>query len=130
MTPFINTQKQRRGLSRLYHASRYSLSGLRYGWQEAAFRLEAGISLVLIPTAFWIGQTWSETALLLLSLGLVMVTELLNTAVETVIDRTGMEWHALSEKAKDLGSAATLIALMVSGTIWATAIWHSLNSST
>ena len=128
MPPFINAQKQRRGISRLWHASRYSLSGLRNGWQEAAFRLETSICFILVPAAFWIGETWSETALLILSLGLVLITELLNTGLETVIDRISMEWHILSKKAKDLGSAATLIALIVCGSIWIMAICHHLNN--
>lgn len=122
--PFVNLQKKRRGLARLAHAARHSWCGLRYGWLEAAFRLEAGLGAVLAPAAFWIGGNWVETALLLCCLALVLVTELLNTAIESTVDRIGPQWHALSKKAKDVGSAATLLALVACGGVWAAAIWH------
>ena len=119
----VNAQKLRSGLSRIWHAFGYSLAGLRAGWGETAFRQEALAALVLIPTAFWLGQTWVETALLTASVVLVMVVELLNTGIETAIDRIGPEWHNLSKRAKDMGSAAVLLSLLVWAGIWLAALW-------
>lgn len=121
-----NPQKDRKGLSRVWHATGYSLAGLRAGWGETAFRQEAMASLVLLPAAFWLGQTWVETALLAASVVCVMVVELLNTAVETAIDRIGPEWHDLSKRAKDMGSAAVLLSLLLCLGIWAAALYHRL----
>jgi diacylglycerol kinase (ATP) len=119
----VNAQKQRSGLSRIWHAFGYSIAGLRAGWGETAFRQEALAALVLIPTAFWLGRTWVETALLAASVVLVMVVELLNTGIETAIDRIGPEWHDLSKRAKDMGSAAVLLSLLVCAGIWLAALW-------
>lgn len=80
--------------------------------------------MVLIPTAFWLGKTWVETALLAASVVIVMVVELLNTAIETAIDRVGPEWHDLSKRAKDMGSAAVLLSLLVCAGVWAAALYH------
>ncbi|MFT4192663.1 MAG: diacylglycerol kinase [Comamonas sp.] len=119
---FVNKQKRRRGWSRLWHAAGYSLQGLRAGWQESAFRLEATLGLLLVPLALWLAHSWVETALLLGSVLLVLIVELLNSAIETVVDRVGPEWHQLSKKAKDMGSAATLLALLLLLGIWGAAI--------
>jgi len=119
-----NAQKQRTGLSRMWHALGYSLAGLRAGWGETAFRQEALASLVMLPLAFWLGQSWVEVALLAGSVLLVMVVELLNTGIETAIDRIGPEWHDLSKRAKDMGSAAVLLSLLLCAGVWAAAIWH------
>ena len=121
-TAVVNPQKDRKGLNRVLHAAGYSLAGLRAGWGETAFRQEAIASFLLLPAAFWLGTTWVETALLAGSVVLVMVVELLNTAVETAIDRIGPEWHDLSKRAKDMGSAAVLLALLLCGGIWVAAI--------
>lgn len=122
----VNPQKDRRGLNRVLHAAGYSLAGLRAGWGETAFRQEAIASFFLLPAAFWLGTNWVETALLAASVVLVMVVELLNTAVETAIDRIGPEWHDLSKRAKDMGSAAVLLSLLVCAGIWAAALYHRL----
>jgi diacylglycerol kinase (ATP) len=122
----VNPQKARKGLSRVWHATGYSMAGLRAGWGEPAFRQEALAALVLIPLAFWLGQTWVETALLVASVVFVMVVELLNTAVETAIDRIGPEWHDLSKRAKDMGSAAVLLSLLLCVGVWAAALLHRL----
>ena len=122
--PIVNPQKGRSGFSRVFHATLISLNGLRAGWGEPAFRQEAIAAIVLVPSAFWLGRTWVETALLAGSVLLVMIVELLNTAVEAAIDRIGPEWHDLSKRAKDMGSAAVLLALVLSGGIWATALWQ------
>jgi diacylglycerol kinase (ATP) len=120
----VNPQKDRKGLNRVLHAAGYSLAGLRAGWGETAFRQEAIASFFLLPAAFWLGRTWVEAALLASSVVLVMVVELLNTAVETAIDRIGPEWHDLSKRAKDMGSAAVLLSLLVCAGIWAAALYH------
>ena len=119
-------QKQRRGLNRVWHAFGYSLAGLRAGWGETAFRQEALLALVLVPTAFWLGRTWLETAVLVAVVVAVMVVELLNTGIETAIDRIGPEWHQLSKRAKDMGSAAVLLSLLLCGGVWAAAVYHRL----
>lgn len=117
-------QKRRSGLDRLWHAAGFSVAGLRAGWSEAAFRQEALAAVVLVPLAFWLGRTWVETALLAGCVVLLMLVELLNTAIEAAIDRVGPEWHALSKRAKDMGSAAVLLALLLAGGIWAAALYQ------
>lgn len=121
-----NPQKARRGLSRVWHAFLYSLEGLRAGWGETAFRQEAIAAIVLVPAAFWVGQSWTEVALLAGSVILVMIVELLNTGIETAIDRIGPEWHDLSKRAKDMGSAAVLLSLLLSVGVWLAAIVNRL----
>jgi len=121
---FDNAQKRRSGFSRMWHATGYSLAGLRAGWSETAFRLEACLSFVLLPLSFWLGANWVEVALLAGSVLLVLMVELLNTAVEAAIDRIGPEFHALSKRAKDMGSAAVFLSLLLAGGIWATALWR------
>ena len=122
----VHAQKQRTGLSRMLHAFGYSMAGLRAGWAETAFRQEALAAFVLLPLAFWLGQTWVEVALLAGSVVLVMVVELLNTGVESAIDRIGPEWHDLSKRAKDMGSAAVLLSLLVCIGVWCAALWARL----
>ena len=122
----VNAQKQRTGLSRMLHAFGYSMAGLRAGWAETAFRQEALAAFVLLPLAFWLGQTWVEVTLLAGSVVLVMVVELLNTGVESAIDRIGPEWHDLSKRAKDMGSAAVLLSLLACIGIWCAALWARL----
>ncbi len=119
----VNAQKLRTGASRMWHAFGYSVAGLRSGWGETAFRQEALAALVMVPVAFWLGQTWVETALLAGSVMLVMMVELLNTGIETAIDRIGPEWHDLSKRAKDMGSAAVLLSLLLCVGIWLAAAW-------
>jgi diacylglycerol kinase (ATP) len=118
--------KQRTGLKRVWHATGFALAGLRCAWNEAAFRQEAIASVVLLPLAFWLGRSWVETAVLAGSVLLVMVVELLNTAIETAVDRIGPEWHALSKRAKDMGSAAVLLSLLLAGGIWIAALAERL----
>ena len=121
-----NPQKNRNGLSRILHAGGYSLQGLRAGWHETAFRQEALAAIVLVPLAFLLGQSWVEVALLAGSVLLVMIVELLNTGLESCIDRIGPEWHALSKRAKDMGSAAVLLSLLLCLGVWAAALWTRL----
>jgi diacylglycerol kinase (ATP) len=118
----VNPQKLRTGASRLWHATGYSMAGLRAGLAEPAFRQEAWAACVLLPLAFWAGRSWVEVALLAGSVLLVMIVELLNTGIEAAIDRVGLERHPLSKRAKDLGSAAVLLALLLAGGIWCAAL--------
>ena len=126
--PPVNPQKARNGLSRVWHATGYSLAGLRAGWGEPAFRQEAIAAIVLIPASWWLGRSWVETALLAGSVVLLMIVELLNTAVEAAIDRIGPEWHDLSKRAKDMGSAAVFLALMLCLGIWGAALASRITS--
>jgi len=121
--PTANPQKARKGLNRVLHAFGYSLAGLKAGWQETAFRQEALLALGMLPAAFWLGQTWIETAVLATTVVLVMVVELLNTGIESAIDRIGPEWHDLSKRAKDMGSAAVLLSLLLCAATWGGALW-------
>lgn len=119
-----NPQKARTGFHRLWHATGYSLAGLRAGWHEKAFRQEAIAALFMVPLAFWLGQNWVEVALLAGSVLLVMIVELLNTGIEAAIDRISLEWHPLAKRAKDMGSAAVLLALLVCLGIWSAALYQ------
>ncbi len=123
MTEATNAQKSRTGINRLLHATGYSLQGLRAGWGETAFRQEAIASVVLIPAAFWVGRSWLEIAALIAVVIFVMVTELLNTGIETAIDRIGPEWHDLSKRAKDMGSAAVLLSVLLCLGVWSAALY-------
>lgn len=124
----VNLQKSRIGFNRMRHAFGYSLEGLRAGWTETAFRQEALAAIVLLPLSFWIGRSWVETALLAGSVLIVMIVELLNTGIETAIDRIGPEWHDLSKRAKDMGSAAVLLSLLLCIGIWGSALWQRFAS--
>jgi diacylglycerol kinase (ATP) len=119
----VNPQKSRTGLNRVWHAFGYSLAGLRAGWQEKAFQQEAVAAVVLVPLSFWLGQTWIEVALLIATVVFVMVVELLNSGLESAIDRIGPEWHDLSKRAKDMGSAAVLLSLLLCLGVWVAAVY-------
>ncbi len=122
----VQTHKRRSGLTRMWHALGFALAGLRAGWDEKAFREEALAALVLLPTSLWLGRNWVEIALLAGSVLLVMIVELLNTGIETAIDRIGPEWHALSKRAKDMASAAVLLSLLLCLGVWASAFYQKL----
>ena len=122
----VNPQKARKGLNRVWHALGYSMAGLRAGWGEIAFRQEAIASVILLPAAFWLGSNWVEVVLLAGTVILIMIVELLNTGIETAIDRIGPEWHDLSKRAKDMGSAAVLLSLLLCTGTWCLAIFQRL----
>ena len=108
----------------MWYALGFSLAGLRAGWGETAFRQECIAAIVLLPLSFWLGRNWVEIALLAGSVMLLMIVELLNTGLESAIDRIGPEWHALSKRAKDMGSAAVLLSLLLCAGVWMAALWH------
>jgi diacylglycerol kinase (ATP) len=111
--------KGQRGLQRLFNALFYSLSGLRLAFEhESAFRQEVALAAVLVPIACVVAVTPVERVLLLGSLLFVFVVELLNSSVEAAIDRISFDTHRLSKRAKDLGSAAVLVALVMLATTW------------
>ena len=107
------------GLTRLVNATRYSLQGLKAAWiNEAAFRLELMLLVILLPLALLLGNTAIERTLLIGSLFIVLIVELLNSAIEAAIDRFGEEQHELSGRAKDIASAAVFIALIQVLVVW------------
>ena len=121
-----NLQKKRRGLNRVVHALGYSIQGLKAAMFEPAFKQEAYIALVFIPLSFYVGNNWVEISLLAGSVIFVMTVELLNTGLETAIDRVGPQWHDLSKRCKDLGSAAVLLSILLCMGIWLAALFYKL----
>ena len=113
------------GLRRIINATFFSMAGFRAAWRdEAAFRQEVLMCVVLIPAAFWLGRTAVERSLLIGSCLIVLIVELLNTGIENVVDRFGGEIHRLSGQAKDLGSAAVFTSLMLTLVIWSLIAWE------
>ena len=121
-----NLQKQRRGLNRVIHAFGYSMQGLKAGMHEPAFKQEAYLAFVLIPMSFFVGSNWIEISILSGSVVFVMTVELLNTGLESAIDRVGPQWHDLSKRCKDLGSAAVLLSILLCMGIWLAALFIKL----
>jgi diacylglycerol kinase (ATP) len=121
-----NLQKQRRGLDRVVHAFGYSMQGLKAGMHEPAFKQEAYLAFVLIPLSFFVGSNWVEISILSGSVVFVMTVELLNTGLESAIDRVGPQWHDLSKRCKDLGSAAVLLSILLCMGIWLAALFIKL----
>lgn len=108
------------GLSRIVKAGQCSLQGLKAVFKhEAAFRQETLGALVLLPIAFWVGNTPLGISLMIFGLGLVLLVEVLNSAIEAIVDRIGLEQQELSGRAKDLGSLAVLMAILLCALIWA-----------
>jgi diacylglycerol kinase (ATP) len=118
------------GLRRIVNATFFSMAGFRAAWRdEAAFRQEALLCVVLVPTAVWLGQTAVERALLIGSCLLVLIVELLNSGIEAIVDRVGLEPHRLSGQAKDLGSAAVFLSLLLVLVIWGLIAWARFGPS-
>ncbi len=106
-------------LAHISKALIWSMAGIKAAWQnEQAFRWEAIIVLLMMPVGVWLGRTAVERALLIACAMLILITELLNSAVEAVVDRIGPEWHELSKRAKDLGSAAAFIIIITAAVVW------------
>jgi diacylglycerol kinase (ATP) len=117
------------GIKRIWNATHYSIQGIRATWKnEAAFRQELVLCVILVPLAFWMGETAVERALLIATCLLVLITELLNSAVEAAIDRIGENPHRLSGRAKDMGSAAVFISLWTAAITWGLIAWERFTS--
>ncbi len=124
MASSSNPHKGRTGIDRVVHAASYSLQGLRSAYRhESAFRQELWLAALLLPLALWLGRGWVEVALLAGSVLLVLIVELLNSAIEATVDRVSLDLHELSKRAKDFGSAAVMLSLLLAGGIWAAALW-------
>lgn len=111
--------KGRTGFVRVIWATRHSFAGLRAAYvSESAFRQEAWLAVILAPLAFWLGESRLEVMLLLGSLMLLMIVELLNSAIEAAVDRISYEFHELSKRAKDIASSAVMLSVM-----WCAGVW-------
>lgn len=120
-----NPYKGRTGIDRVVRAAGYSVDGLAAAYRgESAFRQEFWLASVMLPLAFWLGRGWVEVAVLAGSVVLVLIVELLNSAVEATVDRVSFELHDLSKRAKDFGSAAVMLALLLLAGIWLAALWN------
>lgn len=107
------------GVARIIDAAGYSWLGLKAAYQhEAAFRQELLLLLILLPAAVWLGESGLESALMIACLFIVLIAEIINSAIEAVVDRFGPEQHELAGRAKDMGSAAVFLALVNTGIIW------------
>lgn len=115
------------GIRRLADATGYSIKGIRACWKhEAAFRQEAYLCLILVPLSFFLATSTVQWLLLVAPLLLLLIVELLNTAVENIVDRIGDEPNDLSGRAKDMGSAAVLLCLILTGLTWSVITWENL----
>lgn len=116
---------QATGLTRIIKAAGYSYKGLSAAWQhEAAFRQELVVTLLAIILAVWLDVGAIARILLIGSVALVMIVEILNSAIEAVVDRIGSEHHELSGRAKDMGSAAVSLAIVLALFVWSTVLWQ------
>ena len=123
-------KQQNTGFKRIVNATYYSLAGLNAAWRnEAAFRQECLLALVLTPAGFWLGRNAVERSLLVGTCWLVLIVELLNSAIEAVVDRVGSEPHELSGRAKDLGSAAVFVSLMLTLVVWVLIAWERFGAA-
>jgi diacylglycerol kinase (ATP) len=114
------------GIRRIWNAALYSIAGIRIAWKnEAAFRQELVLCLVMVPVAFWVGDNAAERSLLVGTCLLVLVVELMNSAIESVVDRIGADRHQLSGRAKDMGSAAVFISLWLAVVCWGLVIYEN-----
>ncbi|MFP1741109.1 diacylglycerol kinase [Lonsdalea quercina] len=112
------------GITRLVKATGYSLQGLKQAWRhEAAFRQETILTLAGIIIACWLPVSILERLLLIGAVVLIVIVELLNSAIEAVVDRIGSEYHELAGRAKDLGSAAVLVACLLAAVVWGVLLW-------
>ncbi len=123
------TKPGKTGIPRLIAALGYSMQGLRAAWKhEEAFRIEATLATLCVPLSFIVGQGLAHKIALLICCGLVIITELVNSAIEAAIDRFGSEMHPLSGQAKDIGSAAVFSSLMLFVLAWTPSLWQWLTT--
>jgi diacylglycerol kinase (ATP) len=112
--------KGKTGLRRVWNALSYSLAGLKAAYLcEDAFRQEVILAVLLIPLAFFLPVPWTGRGLMIASVLLVLIVELINSAIEAVVDRVSLENHRLAKRAKDIGSAAVLVSLFLVAFVWA-----------
>jgi len=117
--------KGKTGLRRLINATRYSFDGIAAAFRhEDAFRTELALCAVLAPIGLWLGENGIERALLIGSLFLVLIVELLNSAVEAAVDRISFDEHRLAKRAKDIGSAAVMLSLVAAASVWLLVLAH------
>lgn len=122
--------KKNTGFKRIILAGGYSIAGLRAAFQhEAAFRQELYFLALLIPLTFWLNISSIEQAIMVSSLLLILIVELLNSAIEAIVDRISTEHHPLSGRAKDLGSAAVFVALLLAAIVWLIILYPKFVSS-
>ncbi|MDZ4184980.1 MAG: diacylglycerol kinase [Desulfuromonadales bacterium] len=122
--------KKNTGLKRIYLAAGFSLKGITTAFRhEAAFRQEVLLAAILLPLAFWLQVDPLERVLMIAAVLLVLIVELLNSAIEAVVDRVGTEHHELSGRAKDMGSAAVFISMLLTAYVWGAVLWHLLQRS-
>lgn len=122
MKPENNT-----GIMRFFRAAGFSVRGLKAAFvNEAAFRQEVALAVVMLPLACWLDVSMAERLLLIATVFLVLIIELMNSAVEAVVDRIGPERHELSGRAKDIGSAAVFLALLLTAIVWFSILWPLL----
>ena len=115
----------KKGLARIIDATGYSIGGLKAAFiNEAAFRQELLLVAILGAASFWIAETPLEWLILILPLFVLLIVELLNSAIENTVDRIGSEMHELSGRAKDLGSAAVMLSLLLIALSWSVVVWH------
>jgi diacylglycerol kinase (ATP) len=107
------------GFTRIVRAFRYSFQGFRHAWrEESAFRQELCLAVAVVPAGIFLGHSGVERALLVWPMLQILLVEILNSAVEAVVDRSGLELHPLAGMAKDMGSAAVLLSFGMLGTVW------------
>jgi diacylglycerol kinase (ATP) len=107
------------GITRVLRACAYSWQGFKCAWrEEAAFRQEVVLAVFVIPLGYALGHGGVERALLIFPMLLILIVELLNSSVEAVVDRSGLERHPLAAMAKDMGSAAVMMSFLLLGTVW------------
>ena len=116
--------KGKKGLGRVWNATRISISGLREAFvHESAFRQEVCAAIVLIPLAFFMPVAGAGKAMMVLSVLLVLMAELVNSAIEALTDRVSLDYHVLAKRAKDVGSAVVMVALIGVPVVWALVLW-------
>jgi diacylglycerol kinase (ATP) len=124
---FVINKPNGSGLGRILKATECSRKGFVAAWRfEAAFRQEALLAMLMLPLSFWLAQSVAQWALLVAVLLLVLIVELLNSAIEALTDRVSLERHELSGRAKDMGSAAVTLSLTIVALVWGAALWQRL----
>ena len=113
-----------RGIKRIINAFNYSQAGFRAAWKnEEAFRQEIMAGIIFIPAGFLLGATGTQRAVLIFSYLIIPLVELLNTAIEAIVDRVGMEKNELSKRAKDVGSASVFLSICIAAIMWVLIAW-------